>query len=178
MRKKLVYICSPYRGDYKGAMPATQISQNIDKARAYCAAAMKKWPDVVPIAPHLLFTQFLDDTKTTERSLGLAAGIALLDMCDEIWVFGLDNPSEGMKAEIEYANEHEIPIKDGFKMLEEAEQPEEEMGDALLVIPTPSINPNGVAAFESTTLRISGEVVVELAKAIRRNRRIDVEVEL
>lgn len=169
MRKKFVYICSPCRGDYEA---------NLQKARNYCRAVMTKRQDVVPIAPHLLFTQFLDDTKPTERSLGLEAGIALLDMCDEIWVFGLDNPSEGMKGEIEYAKEHEIPIKDGFEMIKAAEQPEEELGDALLVIPTPSINPNGVAAFESTTLRISGEVVVELAKAIRRNRRIDVEVEL
>ena len=169
MRKKFVYICSPCRGDYEA---------NLQKARNYCLEAMTAWPDVIPIAPHVYFTQFLEDTIPTERSLGLAAGIALLDMCDEIWVFGLDNPSEGMKGEIEYAKEHEIPIKDGFKMLKAAEQPEEEMGDALLVIPTPSINPNGVAAFESTTLRISGEVVVELAKALRRNRGTDVEVEL
>ena len=39
-------------------------------------------------------------------------GIALLDMCDELWVYGINNPSEGMKKEIAYAKEHGIPVKD------------------------------------------------------------------
>lgn len=139
---------------------------------------MTAWPDVIPIAPHLLFTQFLDDTKPNERSIGLEAGIALLDMCDEIWVYGLVNPSEGMAAEIEYAKEYGIPIVDGFKMKPGAEQPEEELGDALFVIPTPAGEGNGMGVIESTTVRIYGEVVVELAKSLRRNRGTDVEVEL
>lgn len=59
MRKKLVYICSPCRGD---------IEKNIEKAQRYCHEAVELWDDVIPIAPHVYFTQFLDDTKQEERA--------------------------------------------------------------------------------------------------------------
>lgn len=104
MSKKFVYICSPCRGDYE---------QNLQFARAYCRTVMTFFPDVIPIAPHIYFTQFLDDEKQNERALGMEAGFALLDICDEIWVFGLDNPSEGMQAEIDYAHKNGIPLRDG-----------------------------------------------------------------
>lgn len=178
MEKKIVYICSPCRGDYE---------KNIQKAREYCRKAMTNWPDVVPIAPHAYFTQFLDDTVSSERSLGMEAGIALLDMCDEIWVYGIDKPSEGMQAEIEYAQQKGIPIRNGFDLFDVGrmlgpnkgkEQPEEEMGDALISLPSQVGNFNGVAAIESTTVRISGEVITELAQLLRRNRGTDVTVEV
>lgn len=105
MSKRLVYICSPCRGDYK---------KNIRDALGYCKIVMKNYPDVIPIAPHVYFTQFLDDTNPTERSLGMEAGLALLDMCDEIWVYGINNPSKGMQAEINYALKKGIKIRDGF----------------------------------------------------------------
>lgn len=103
MRDRLVYICSPCRGDYQ---------RNIENARRYCREVMELWPDVLPIAPHIYFTQFLDDKVEEERARGLAAGIELLARCDEILVFGLDHPSEGMRREIEYAKQHAIPIRD------------------------------------------------------------------
>lgn len=171
MRKKFIYICSPCRGDYE---------KNIQNARNYCREVMTKWSDVVPIAPHVFFTQFLDDTIPTERTLGMNAGIALLDMCDEIWVYGPH--SEGMKAEIEYAKEHGIPIRDGIKMHaytigKDIDLPEEELGDALLVLPSYVGSINGVAAIESTTVRISGEAIMDLERALRHNRGSDITVE-
>lgn len=169
--KKIIYICSPCRGDYE---------KNIQQAREYCREIMTRWPDVIPIAPHVYFTQFLDDTKPTEQSLGLDAGIALLDMCDELWVYGLDNPSEGMQAEIDYSMENGIKILNGYEMsnlCQAMEQPEEELGDALLVLPSHIGNINGVAAIESTTVRISGEVILELAQTLRRNHGSDITVE-
>lgn len=168
MSKKLIYICSPCRGDYE---------KNISKALGYCRVVMKNYPDVIPIAPHVYFTQFLDDTKPNERSLGMEAGLALLDMCDEIWVYGLNNPSEGMQAEIDYALKNGIKIRDGFDHNNGAMDPEEELGDALLVLPSHVGNLNGVAAIESTTVRISGEVIMELAQTLRRNRGSDITVE-
>ena len=39
MRKKLVYICSPCRGD---------IEKNIEKAQYYCREAVELWDDVIP----------------------------------------------------------------------------------------------------------------------------------
>ena len=172
MRKKFVYICSPCRGDYEN---------NIKYAKFYCSQIMKECPDVIPIAPHVYFTQFLDDKKPTERSLGMEAGLALLDMCDEIWVYGLQNPSEGMQAEIDYALKNGIKIRDGYDLeydlSAETKRAEEELGDALLVLPSHVGRLNGVAAIESTTVRISGEVITELAQALKRNRGSDITVE-
>ena len=128
MRKRLIYICSPLRGD---------IEKNIQKAQGYCREAVDLWPDVIPIAPHVYCTQFLDDTIPQEREAGMELGIALLDMCDELWVYGINNPSEGMKKEIAYAKEHGIPVKDAADLYrlreqEKNRQEDKELGDALL----------------------------------------------
>lgn len=168
MRKKFVYICSPCRGD---------MEKNIIKAQGYCREAVELYPDVVPIAPHVYCTQFLDDTNPDERAVGMEMGIALLDMCDELWVYGIENPSEGMQREIEYAAEHGIAIRDAAEIYKAAELPEEPLGDALIVLPSHTGNLNGIAAIESTTVRISGEVVMEMAKELRKHRGRDVTVE-
>lgn len=151
MRKKLVYICSPCCGD---------IEKNIEKAQRYCREAVELWDDVIPIAPHVYFTQFLDDTKPEERAAGMDIGLALLAMCDELWVYGIENPSEGMRNEIEYARQHQIPI-----------------GDALIILPSHVGNLNGVAAIESTTVRINGEMILDLAIELRRHPGHDITLE-
>ena len=107
MIKKLVYICSPCRGDYE---------KNSNNAARYSREVMKR--GYIPITPHLYFTRFMDDANTTERSLVMEAGRQLLLMCSEVWVFGLDHPSEGMQAEIAFAIRNGNPIKDGMKMIE------------------------------------------------------------
>lgn len=91
---KLVYICSPLKGDIQG---------NIEKARGYCRDALLQ-EACIPIAPHIYFTQFLDDTNEIERQIGMKCGIELLPLCDELWVYG--KPSEGMKKEIKFWNEY------------------------------------------------------------------------
>ena len=111
--KKLVYICSPCRGDYE---------KNIDNAATYSRAAFRK--GYIPITPHLYFTRFMDDTNSKERSMAMAAGSQLLLMCSEVWVFGLDHPSEGMQAEIALAIRHGIPIIDGDEILSGKKKPE------------------------------------------------------
>ncbi len=89
---KKVYICSPLRGE---------VERNIQNALDYCLLAVKA--GVMPIAPHVYCTRFLDDDIPAERELGLATGLAMLAVCEEIWVFGI--PSEGMRAEIDRAQE-------------------------------------------------------------------------
>lgn len=111
--KKLVYICSPCRGDYE---------KNIDNAATYSRAAFRKV--YIPITPHLYFTRFMDDTNDKERSMAMEAGSQLLLMCSEVWVFGLDHPSEGMQAEIALAIRHGIPIIDGDEILSGKKKPE------------------------------------------------------
>lgn len=88
---KLVYICSPYAGD---------ITRNTELARACCAAAVDK--GVIPLAPHLLFPQFLDDSDPRQREMGLTMGLELLGKCDELWLC-TPHLSSGMKREYDYA---------------------------------------------------------------------------
>ena len=89
--RPIVYICSPYAGD----VPA-----NVENARKYSRFAVDA--GYIPIAPHLLFPQFLNDTNPKERQLGLFFGNALMSKCSEVWVFG-EHISEGMAAEIKRA---------------------------------------------------------------------------
>lgn len=89
--RPIVYICSPYAGDVEG---------NVDAARRYCRYAVDA--GYIPIAPHLLFPQFLNDADPSERELGLFFGNALMSKCSEVWVFG-SRISNGMAAEIRRA---------------------------------------------------------------------------
>lgn len=69
-------------------------------------------------------SRVLDDTNDKERSMAMEAGSQLLLMCSEVWVFGLDHPSEGMQAEIALAIRHGIPIIDGDEILSGKKKPE------------------------------------------------------
>ena len=97
--RPIVYICSPYAGD---------IENNIKSAQEYSRFAVTE--GYIPIAPHLLFPQFLDDNNPKERELGLFFGHALMSKCTELWVFG-NNVSSGMEAEIKRAKWKSYPIR-------------------------------------------------------------------
>lgn len=89
--RPLVYICSPFAGDTE---------TNIIAARSYCAFAVER--GCIPLAPHLLYPQFMDDDDPKERGLALRFGMILMDRCDEVWIFG-NRLSPGMKAEFDRA---------------------------------------------------------------------------
>lgn len=166
--KKFVYICSPLRGD---------IVSNLANAVTYCREVVENWPEVIPIAPHVYFTQFLNDHRPNERSLAMEMGLALLDTCDELWVYGIECPSEGMAAEIEYAKENGITIRDGFALRKEVGLPwEEKLGDALIWLPPHSDDYGDLELIKSTAVRISGQTVLDMAKELRRNRGHDIDV--
>ena len=97
--RTLVYICSPYAGD---------VDKNVKAARSYSRFAVDK--GFIPIAPHLLFPQFLDDTAPRERQLGLHFGNVLMRKCSEVWVFG-EHISAGMESEIERAKQKNYTIR-------------------------------------------------------------------
>jgi hypothetical protein len=97
--KPLVYIASPFAGD---------IELNIGNAKRFCQYAVSR--GTIPLAPHLHYPQFLDDSDPKSRKLGLAFALTLLERCDELWVFG-DTISRGMKAEISAAGRGNIPIR-------------------------------------------------------------------
>ena len=89
--RPIVYICSPYAGD---------VEKNVEAAQRYSRFAVDK--GYIPIAPHLLFPQFLNDRNPKERQLGLFFGNALMSKCSEVWVFG-SRISAGMEDEIKRA---------------------------------------------------------------------------
>lgn len=95
---KMVYIASPFRGDYE---------TNLKNITRYCKIAAES--GVLPVAPHIMYSGFCRDTVPEERRLGLKLGIELLGKSDELWVMGFSH-SEGMKDEIKFAKEHDIPV--------------------------------------------------------------------
>lgn len=85
-----IFICSPLRGD---------VENNMFFAKCRCREEIYKGN--LPIAPHLYFTQFLDDKKEEDRKLGIEMGLELMDMCDDLRVCG-NKVTEGMEKEILY----------------------------------------------------------------------------
>lgn len=104
LTKKMIYVCSPYRAETD-----EEVKNNVDYAIGSCRYVIDNVPDAVPLAPHIYFTQFLNDRAAADRLKGIEAGIALLGLCDELWVFG-EKISDGMAAEIAYAKKAGIPV--------------------------------------------------------------------
>ena len=105
--RPLVYICSPFAGD---------VENNVNMARVYSRFAVRN--ACIPIAPHLLFPQFMDDSIPAERAIGIFMGMVLLGKCEQLWVFG-GAISTGMAAEIEKAEKKKMPIRYFTEELEE-----------------------------------------------------------
>lgn len=105
--RPLVYICSPFSGDVSG---------NIERAKKYSRYAVDS--KAIPIAPHLLFPQFMSDDA--ERELALFMDMVLLGKCEELWVFG-KLVTEGMSAEIAKAKRKNMKIRYFTEDCEEAD---------------------------------------------------------
>lgn len=154
---KRVYICSPLRGDYEN---------NIERAKEYSRAAAMM--GCIPITPHLVFTQFLDDDNPAERDLALEMGRELVLKCDELWAFGLEHPSAGMAAEIETARDSGIPVRDGFEAAHlkdpngKAEE-ETNLGSVTIHLPEADIT-------------IDGDAFLYIADRLRANPDTDIEI--
>lgn len=89
VENKLVYICSPYRGE---------VERNLQYARELTRVALEN--GYVPITPHLYLTQAVNDEVPEEREKGMAAGKELLKHCKYILIGGRHGLSEGMLEEI------------------------------------------------------------------------------
>ena len=96
---KLVYIASPYAGD---------VQANTEAAKGYCRAALEE--GVIPIAPHLLFPQFLEDNERQDATVGCRPDLSGVPACEELWVCGPEI-SPGMSREIQFARGLGIPIR-------------------------------------------------------------------
>lgn len=97
--RPLVYICSPYAGD---------IENNVHRAKEFCKFTIQN--NGIPLAPHLLFPQFMKDDVTEERELAFFFNMILLGKCNEVWVLG-DTISKGMDVEIKKAKRRGQVIK-------------------------------------------------------------------
>ena len=97
--RPLIYVCSPLSGDVPG---------NTERARKFCRFALEK--GAIPLAPHLMFPQFMDDEDPAERELAIFMDVILLGKCSELWVFG-ETVSAGMQAEIDVAKKRRQPIR-------------------------------------------------------------------
>lgn len=91
------YIISRYR-----AAKEKDVEFNRKVARYFCLKTL--YEGKIPIAPHLYFTQFLNDDIEGDRQRGINIGLEVLRCCEEYLVIVIDNEiSEGMKREIEEA---------------------------------------------------------------------------
>ena len=99
--RRRVYICSRYAGD---------VERNVQIAERLCLKAMES--GFAPFAPHLLYTRFLDDQISGERERGIQAGLAFIEVCDEVWCYTGDGISEGMRRELALARDLGIPVVD------------------------------------------------------------------
>ena len=96
-----VYVVSRYAGD---------VERNTAAAIRCCQYAIRK--GMMPVASRLLYPQMLRDDDPAEREMGTAFGLALLALCDEVWVF-TDHcgVSPGMAAEEREAKRLGKPIR-------------------------------------------------------------------
>ena len=96
MRK--VYVCAPLGGN---------IEENLKKVKIYTAYALRC--GTAPVVPHF-YAECLDDNNPKDREVCLAAGMSLLWLCDEVWVFG-DTVTDGMRAELKFCKNLNIRVR-------------------------------------------------------------------
>lgn len=91
-----VYIISRYAAKIR-----KERRFNEKVARYFCRQIMKEGNR--PVAPHLFYTQFSDDSDPKERQAGLELAIRDLDECDSFLLVIIDGIiSDGMRGEIEH----------------------------------------------------------------------------
>lgn len=95
---KKVYISAPLKGN---------IEENLQKVKKYTEYALKC--GTAPVVPHF-YALCLNDNNPDERKIGMSAGLSLLWLCDEMWIFG-DEETEGMKSEIQFCKNLSIRIQ-------------------------------------------------------------------
>ncbi len=106
----LVYVCSPYAGD---------VETNVMNAKRYSRFAMDQ--GTIPVTPHLLYPQFMDDGNVAEREKAMHFNYVLLGKCKEVWVFG-GVITHGMAHEISIARKRHMVIRWFTQDMKEVEE--------------------------------------------------------
>lgn len=94
LKEKIIYVAAPYGGD----------ENNKKKIEHTIRALVGVYPQYCFISPIHAFGFLYNDVDYNE---GMQYCLTLLDMCDEIWIFG---DSKGTRIEREYAKRYKIPI--------------------------------------------------------------------
>lgn len=87
-----VFVLSRLRGD---------VERNKRIAEELCLAVCRAGG--APLAPHILYTRFLDDSIPEERDMGIACGVAWLARSDLVLSWEVAGVSEGMQRELKVA---------------------------------------------------------------------------
>lgn len=95
----LVYVCSPYAGD---------VESNVSNAKRYSRFAVEN--HAIPVTPHLLYPQFMNDDIESEREMAMHFNYVLLGKCTEVWIFG-GVISRGMAHEIAVAKKRRMKLR-------------------------------------------------------------------
>lgn len=100
LKDKLIYVCSPYGG----------MNENYEAAKAFGRYVLNQ--GFIPVIPHTMLHGVADDKNPEHRRAALGIGKKLLDLCNEVWVFGeRDSATEGMEGEIIFAGNIGKPVK-------------------------------------------------------------------
>lgn len=111
MKQKLIYVCSPYRGDVKN---------NKEKAKEFAKKVLKEGH--LPICVHVFLNEVSGMSERNGQRIDLLIlGRQYVEVCDEVWVFG-NKATEGMKGEIKIANKRGIKVRwfKNYKVKKEA----------------------------------------------------------
>lgn len=95
-----VVVESPYAG---------AIDANVAYARRCLQDCLQRGE--APLAAHLLYPQVLDDADREQRDLGMAAGLAWVEVADAVVVYIDRGISLGMRLGIEHATQHDRPVE-------------------------------------------------------------------
>ena len=94
-----IFLCSRYAGD---------TVRNEAVAERLCRRVIEAGH--APFAPHLLCPRFLEDRDPSAREIGIACGLAFMEVCDEVWVYTADGVSSGMRRELDHASRLGKPV--------------------------------------------------------------------
>lgn len=92
---KVIYIAHKYGGEQDNANQAAEIIKGL----------VNEYPDYCFVSPIHSFGYLYD---AVDYQKGMDYCLTLLDMSDEMWVYG--TLSKGVRLEIDHADKHNIPI--------------------------------------------------------------------
>ena len=124
IKKVFVFVASPF----KNPNPELKF-RNLHYIKDFCHKISCENPifvdknisiKLIPLAPHLYFTDFLNDDNDTEREMGIVAGLAWMEISECVFMLSDYDRSVGMAFESEAADKmnrevHNLyPVRDGW----------------------------------------------------------------